>query len=94
MQYDAVVHLHHIEPNAKSDAPASKKNGFEESACTRIGADVNAFFKHCKSFSSLLILYKFVLPCEASQWSSNFGIIHDKDPIKVYKTQETLYIPN
>jgi hypothetical protein len=29
--------------NAKFDASASKKKSFEESACTRIGADVNAF---------------------------------------------------
>jgi hypothetical protein len=37
--------------NAKSDAFVSKKNGFEESACIRIGADVNAFLSTSKVFS-------------------------------------------
>jgi hypothetical protein len=39
-----------IEPNAKSDASTSKKNGFKESTWTRIEANVNAFLSTSKSF--------------------------------------------
>ena len=37
-----------MEPNTKFDASASKKNNFEKSICTRIGADVNAFLSASK----------------------------------------------
>ena len=38
-----------FEPNVKSNAFVYKKNGFEESAYIRIGADVNAFLSVSKA---------------------------------------------
>jgi hypothetical protein len=49
MQSSIFTILESTEPNAKSDAFASKKNGFEKSACIRIGADINAFLSVSKA---------------------------------------------
>jgi hypothetical protein len=71
-----------------------RKMILKKSACTRIGADVKAFLSASKASSTFSFYIRFVLFREASQWSSNFGIVFDEDPIKVFKFQEILHILN
>jgi hypothetical protein len=53
-QLDIAYHYHQL-PNAKSDASASMIKGLDWFACTKIGADVNAFFKLSKDLAALAL---------------------------------------